>query len=828
MSRSIYGKNQYAMDRLRNKESSSIIFWLSILFVVFFLLVASFQTALFNGEANRVYTINSFERPIFSAILWSSILMILIAIHFFNNWTLKNRADLLALGVWLIPVTFILSSFSAASAHLSTKMILLQIMYSTFFTLGIYLNKNKLGTTILVVGFMLCGYSIVLYGFLNLFGNAYSTDGVMLKDQLLRLTSVFQYPNAYAAFLIALLIGCLHLLIRSRKWYAITLHSFFLVPIIVSFLLTQSRGGIVLFPIILMFIFPLISLKKQLLSLAYLVLAVLVSLAVTDKLYSIGTEIVSRVLTSRSPSGDVTLLGLSDPTVLDGWKFLMLATLSVTVVLLLVHLLLANRLLNKNISWLSFRYSSFLFPIIAIILSITSYYVLTNDSLFRKLLPSTLEERIKIINFEQHSVLERVTFYKDAFKLIKDHPIIGAGGGGWAALYEKYQNNPYTSRQAHNFLLQYWIEVGTLGVVIFLIFLLYVLIQYIKSFSKEDEDSRDNKFLYYIIAISLLIHSMIDFEMSYAFIASLVFLSLGGMVSSISSEEIVLTRKPLISRLRFSYPIFLLIVAATTFIFSATQLNAINQFSTSLNNAASQKPLQDIMDPLNNALKLRPNHPDFVTTKIGFLTQLYSQNKDDSIYKEALGLIKKTKQKEANNKTLFDQELQLYSINNDKVSSLELITVGLENYPWDISLYERYATINLELSMQAIATGNQTLADQYGNRVTNVYNTVLEKVNHLKMLPEQQRQGSFFSMTPSIILSTGQIYFARKEFVAAENVLKESISGNMDDPKIQANTRWYLASIMLQGKSYPEVYNKLITKNPNERAEIDKLLKAAL
>lgn len=59
--------------------------------------------------------------------------------------------------------------------------------------------------------------------------------------------------------------------------------------------------------------------------------------------------------------------------------------------------------------------------------------------------------RLENINFQQHSVLERITFYKDAMKVVKDYPIIGTGGGGWSSLYEQYQNNPYISRQVHNF-----------------------------------------------------------------------------------------------------------------------------------------------------------------------------------------------------------------------------------------------------------------------------------------------------------------------------------------------------------------------------------------
>ncbi|TMV50803.1 O-antigen ligase family protein [Paenibacillus mesophilus] len=827
MRKQVYGKSKSPKTNLALSETTSMIYWLILFFVVFFLFFAAFQTALFNGESNQAYVVNSFERPIITAVLWCSLILMLAAVFFYQRWNLINRSDLLSLLVWLIPLAYVLSSFSAASAHLSIKMVLLQVLYATFFVLGIYLTKNPLGNIIVINSIMFCGYVVVIYGMLNLLGNAYSRDGVMLTDQGLRLTSVFQYANAYAAFLMALLFASLYLLVNSRTWYSILLHSVMMMPILLSFFLTLSRGGLVLLPVILLLVLPFISLKKQLLFLMYLFWATITSLAITDKMDTLGNDIVKRVLATRTPTGVVTLLGLSDPKVLEGWAYFLFATLGSAAILVLAHKFLGTRFLDKSMTWLSFKYSPFVLPLLALIFGLIGSYILLSDSPIRKMLPDTLEQRINNINFEQHSVLERATFYKDAFKLIKDYPILGAGGGGWAALYEKYQNNPYTSRQAHNFFLQFWIEVGTLGIIILAIFLFYIFYQYIRSYIKGDETLRNSKFVFYIVTVSLLIHSIIDFEMSYAFIAALVYLCLGGMASGITSEELSFAKRPLVTKLRLAYPIALGAVAIIVFIVSAVQFSANNKYSISIKNAAAQKPLQDIMNPLNEALKLKPYHPDYVATKVGFLTQLYSQNKDEKMYNEAIQLLQDMKHKETNSKTLFGQELQLYTIKNDQTKLIDLVGKGLQQFPWDNSLYERYADLNLALYDQARAS-NKTLATQYANRVIETYNSVAQKVKHLETLPKGQMQGAAFSLTPNLLSATAQVYFTLGEFGAAENVLKGSIGGNLDDAKNQLLVRLYLASIMRQGKSDQDLYNKLIAKNANERAEIDKMLKAAL
>lgn len=827
MSRPVYGKSHNSKTRLDTSETTSMIYWLTLFFVVFFLFFSAFQTALFNGESNQAYVVNSFERPIITAVLWCSIILFLAAVYFFKRWSLKNRADILSLFVWLIPLAYVLSSFSAASAHLSTKMILLQVLYATFFILGIYLTKNNLGNTIVINSIMVCGYIVVIYGILNLLGNAYSRDGVMLTDQGLRMTSVFQYANAYAAFLMALLFACIYLLIHSRAWYAIALHSVMLVPILLSFFLTLSRGGLVVLPIILLLVLPFISLKKQLLFILYLAVSSLAALTITDKMDALGNDIVKRVLTTRTTNNDVTLLGLGDPKVMEGWLYFSITTLGLAAIVTLLHKLLGIRFLDRPVLWLSFKFSAFVVPAVTVLVGLFGIYILISDSPIRKMLPDTLEQRIENINFEQHSVLERATFYKDSFKLIKDYPVLGAGGGGWAALYEKYQNNPYTSRQAHNFFLQFWIEVGTLGIIILAVFLIYIFYQYVRSYIKGDETSRNSKFVFYIVAISLLIHSSIDFEMSYAFIAALVYLCLGGMVSGISSDELSFTKRQFITKFRITYPIVIGAIAITTFIFSAVHLSANNKYSLSLKNAAAQKPLQDIMTPLNEALELQRNHPDYVATKVGFLTQLYNQNKDESMYNEAIKLLQDSKLKETNNKILFGQELQLYTIKNDQTKIAALVSEGLNKFPWDNSMYERSATLNLVLFDQARAT-NKTLANQYGDNVLNAYDAALQKVQHLETLPKGQMQGASFTLTSDILASAAQVYFSRGDFSSAETLLKGSIGGTIDDVKTQLLVRLYLASIMKQGKSDQELYNKLIAKNPNEKAEIDKMLKAAL
>lgn len=82
-----------------------------------------------------------------------------------------------------------------------------------------------------------------------------------------------------------------------------------------------------------------------------------------------------------------------------------------------------------------------------------------------KLIPQSLYLRLININANQLSVWERFIYWHDAIQIWLQRPLTGWGGGGWAALYHRYQSFGYTSNQAHSALLQTADAAGLLGVI---------------------------------------------------------------------------------------------------------------------------------------------------------------------------------------------------------------------------------------------------------------------------------------------------------------------------------------------------------------------------
>ncbi len=252
-------------------ERYSVLFWLVMAFVALFLFIAPFKQGLFNGG-----TVN-FEGPIYHAMLWTFIALMIVSIYFFFHWKLQDHRDILSIAIWLIPLSYVLSLFNAVSYHSALNSVYIHTMYAVFFLIGLYFARNELGSRIIQYSILLSGYMLVIFGWMNWFGDAslfgliqYS-DGAggvsnVYKDAVMtwgtRLANVFQYPNTYAAFLIGMLVMSLLFVMQAKKWYISLIHAFMLVPIMISFFLTNSRGAFLTLPVIILLFLILMFMEK--------------------------------------------------------------------------------------------------------------------------------------------------------------------------------------------------------------------------------------------------------------------------------------------------------------------------------------------------------------------------------------------------------------------------------------------------------------------------------------------------------------------------------------------------------------------------------------
>mgnify|MGYP001218795728 CR=1 FL=1 len=781
-------KPKYSIDAVHD----SILSWLVIIFVVLFHLISPYYKGLFNGGTWQ------FEAVIYKAVLWSSIVLFIASLLLFKSKQPRTLSDqLLSIGVWLIPASCMISVVNAASYHLAMNSVYISAMNSTFFIVGLYLTRTRHGLVIISNSIVFSGNTLVLYGILIWFGNASYNEAILDG----RLSNVFQYPNTYAAFLIGLLVSNMLLAGYSKKWYMTIMHGLMFLPILLSIFLTSSRGGLLVLPVIFMIYICLLNPVKQILNILYVAITGFLSLIILSRVTNIGIQLRDEFKSILSLQGWFIIIALS---------FLIAAL---------------TYLINKHLeSWLDYKLQRFpksslirwLIPLGLMIVALIGLFTFTVNTYIQSLLPEFIQQRINSLNVGNSSILSRSTFIKDSLELIKDYLVIGAGGGAWSSLYQVYQSYAYTSSQTHNFFLQYLAETGVIGSIIFICLLIYVFVSFLKRYSVETSRSGQvDRTVFFIIATTIFVHSLIDFDLSYVYISGLVFFCLGGMCVSPIKDSTHLETKWWIAT-----PIFMAIVSIVILIGSFRALQGSSLFEAVLNDRSGEYNV--ISKKLDKALKYAPKHPTYVETKVDLLKQAYTQTKQDDYYLEAQKLLNNIKYREPFNRRLLNQQYDLFIIKGEMNQALEVQLKQIKMAPWDITPYEKTIVLLYDLGYQAQEQGSTEETNKYWNWAVELYNDVLRREEQKKVLPKyQQAESSSFRPTAQLTLSIGQIYYMREDYVTAAAIIKSGrISNDFTIPINVISARWYLASLWKLGKNHDTLYSALLEYSQEEESEI--------
>jgi len=145
-----------------------------------------------------------------------------------------------------------------------------------------------------------------------------------------------------------------------------------------------------------------------------------------------------------------------------------------------------------------------------------------------RILPDRFYSRIYSYSLDRN-LDRRLELFEDAVKVIRDYPILGAGGGAWAAVYRAYQDQPYDSREVHNHYLQVWIEAGILGFIAFVGIWLSFAAAFIRNcFLGRASPVRWQYWTATFLPVAALgVHSTIDWNFSMAAVGIFLFALLG-------------------------------------------------------------------------------------------------------------------------------------------------------------------------------------------------------------------------------------------------------------------------------------------------------------
>ncbi|MBT9140717.1 MAG: hypothetical protein DDT30_01295 [Dehalococcoidia bacterium] len=151
-----------------------------------------------------------------------------------------------------------------------------------------------------------------------------------------------------------------------------------------------------------------------------------------------------------------------------------------------------------------------------------------------KLLPRTLYDRLFGFSRSDINVVTRFRYFQDAWEIIKDYPVFGLGGHGWKSRYFQYQSALYSSTEVHNHFLQVWVETGIIGLLIFLGIWLAFIHTAFSLYRGEDEEKKIYAVAIGLGVLAVVLHSLYDFNLSLGAIGIFLW-ALMGVLRSLAS-----------------------------------------------------------------------------------------------------------------------------------------------------------------------------------------------------------------------------------------------------------------------------------------------------
>lgn len=243
-----------------------------------------------------------------------------------------------------------------------------------------------------------------------------------------------------------------------------------------------------------------------------------------------------------------------------------------------------------------------------------------------KILPEKLVYTIQNLNFTNKSMEERISFLKDCTKLIKDNWLLGIGGDGWYYRYEEVQEYSYAAREPHCYPLQIFLENGIIGIISYVAILIITIINYIKN--KDKNETINGVFLIFLL---MVLHSMMDFDLSFLCIIIQLFICIGILNNNIGErlgsdygfkEKIIVIGKHIIDYICI---ISFLLVSITSIVFIYAE-NSEENINTKLKTTEDYKIASEQYE---NIVKLNPIKKNYKIKLINNLNGYIKLNPND-------------------------------------------------------------------------------------------------------------------------------------------------------------------------------------------------------
>lgn len=134
--------------------------------------------------------------------------------------------------------------------------------------------------------------------------------------------------------------------------------------------------------------------------------------------------------------------------------------------------------------------------------------------------PKTLPDGVRVamgITRNKNSLFQerRVEYWQQAARATMDRPVFGFGPGTFSLISKRFQSNPQNSSwYAHNYVLEFFSEIGIFGGLLFLSIIFWSYIRPVMMLLRSQDMSLVHKALLWSPAM-ILVYGLVDFSLNY-------------------------------------------------------------------------------------------------------------------------------------------------------------------------------------------------------------------------------------------------------------------------------------------------------------------------
>ncbi|TDA65683.1 MAG: hypothetical protein D9V47_12835 [Clostridia bacterium] len=633
--------------------------------------------------------------------------------------------------------------------------------------------------------------------------------------------STLQYKNSLAAYLTTVSVAGLFLQARQERLPARVLYGAGNILLLVAILSTQSRGGWILYPLVYLFFF--LGLPRT---------------WFYSALYTFFINLGIGMLVSRGFL----------PAVIAGRHLAAAETLALGLAAMVVAEIAVQAVAELSRRYLQPRMRTFLAAaaaVYAVFIAVVyfTFAVQAFPSVAGQFLPTQVLARAQAVSAYEPSFQARMTYYADALKIIAGHPLTGAGGGAWNALYHTYQESQYFTTEVHSHFFQVGAEAGLTGLAIFALIwpvLGLTLLRLRRTVSGED-------WLGYswtagMAAFGLAGHSFFDFNLSLPALGmelwSLMAVVRGAELAWAAEEGeagLSPSRAPTPagggSRAAFwlfwparlyagaDRPLVFALVAALLFV--ALFLPSYNLYRAGRLGAAgaramAAKELPRAQVYYREAVRLDPFTATYAVDLAQVNTGLGLAQADQKLLEEARDLAARAAALEPYNPQVRAAASLVYLLQGYLDRAVAEAEAVVAANPWDVGAYEQLGAMYLAAAQAYTRSGREELAGQYVRRALALPFRVQQQARKAEGKPWQ---GPQLAVTPRLELIQGQASYLTGDYgLAVDRLL-----GALHDKALEQEAiPWLAAGLTRLGR--PGEAEKYLARYPGLRSQYEDLM----